>query len=83
MNQQTLIKEYSFEGRGLHTGKYAHLTLKPAPAGSGIRFVRTDLDVEIGQEEGERYPSREYDEQVTRAVDEFNLEDNEYIDYYR
>lgn len=47
MNQQTLIKEYSFEGRGLHTGKYAHLTLKPAPAGTGIRFVRTDLDVEI------------------------------------
>ena len=47
MNQQTLIKEYSFEGRGLHTGKYAHLTLKPAPSGSGIRFVRTDLDVEI------------------------------------
>ena len=47
MNQQTLIKEYTFEGRGLHTGKYAHLTLKPAPAGYGIRFVRTDLDVEI------------------------------------
>ena len=47
MNQQTLIKEYTFEGRGLHTGKYAHLTLKPAPAGYGIRFVRTDLNVEI------------------------------------
>ena len=47
MNQQTLIKEYTFEGRGLHTGKYAHLTLKPAPVGYGIRFVRTDLDVEI------------------------------------
>lgn len=47
MNQQTLIREYKFEGRGLHTGKYAHLTLKPAPADSGIRFVRTDLGVEI------------------------------------
>ena len=47
MNQQTLIKDYQFEGRGLHTGKYAHLTLKPAPAGYGIRFVRTDLGIEI------------------------------------
>ena len=47
MNQQTLIREYRFEGRGLHTGKYAHLILKPAPADYGIRFVRTDLDIEI------------------------------------
>ena len=47
MNQQTLTREYRFEGRGLHTGKYAHLVLKPAPAGYGVRFVRTDLDVEI------------------------------------
>jgi len=47
MNQQTLTREYKFEGRGLHTGKYAHLTLKPAPVGYGIRFVRTDVDVEV------------------------------------
>lgn len=47
MNQQTLKNRYTFEGRGLHTGKYAHLTLLPAPAGYGIRFVRTDRGVEI------------------------------------
>ncbi len=47
MNQQTLKTSYRFEGRGLHTGKYAHITLMPAPADYGIRFVRTDLDVEI------------------------------------
>ena len=47
MNQQTLTTEYRFEGRGLHTGKYAHLTLKPAPVDYGVRFVRTDLDIEI------------------------------------
>ena len=47
MNQQTLKNRYTFEGRGLHTGKYAHLTLMPAPADYGIRFVRTDRDVEI------------------------------------
>ncbi len=47
MNQQTLKTRYTFEGRGLHTGKYAHLTLMPAPADYGIRFVRTDRDVDI------------------------------------
>ena len=47
MNQQTLTKSYKFEGRGLHTGKYAHLTLNPAPADYGIRFVRTDRGVEV------------------------------------
>ena len=47
MNQQTLTREYSFEGRGLHTGKYAHLTIQPAPANFGIRFVRKDVGVEI------------------------------------
>jgi len=47
MKQQTLTAEYTFEGRGLHTGKFAHMTLKPAPVGYGIRFVRTDVGVEI------------------------------------
>lgn len=47
MNQQTVIKEYTFEGRGLHTGCYAHLTICPAPENFGIRFLRTDVDVEI------------------------------------
>lgn len=47
MKQQTLKKTYTFEGRGLHTGKYAHLTLKPAPEDFGIRFLRTDCGVEI------------------------------------
>ena len=43
MKQQTLLKTYDFEGKGLHTGKYAHVTLRPAPADTGIVFVRTDL----------------------------------------
>lgn len=41
--QQTVRKDYSFEGKGLHTGKVAHMTIKPAPADTGIRFRRTDL----------------------------------------
>lgn len=43
MNQRTLQKVYSFEGKGLHTGKYAHMTIGPAPVDTGIRFRRTDL----------------------------------------
>ena len=41
--QQTLKKSYSFEGKGLHTGKMAKMTLNPAPADTGIRFRRTDI----------------------------------------
>ena len=41
--QQTLKKSYSFEGKGLHTGKIARMTIKPAPVDTGIRFIRTDL----------------------------------------
>ena len=41
--QQTLRKNYSFEGKGLHTGKIAKMTVSPAPAGTGILFKRVDL----------------------------------------
>ena len=42
--QQTLKKRYTFEGKGLHTGRYAHMTVCPAPENTGIVFVRTDAD---------------------------------------
>ena len=41
--QQTLKKTYTFEGKGLHTGKMAKMTLNPAPADTGIRFRRIDI----------------------------------------
>ena len=41
--QQTLKKSYSFEGKGLHAGRYAKMTISPAPTDTGIRFRRTDL----------------------------------------
>jgi len=47
MNQQTLKKSYSFEGKGLHTGRFAHMTIEPAPVNTGIVFIRTDLNLEI------------------------------------
>ena len=41
--QQTLKRSYSFEGKGLHTGRVAKMTINPAPADTGIRFRRTDI----------------------------------------
>ncbi len=41
--QQTVKKEYTFEGKGLHTGNVARVTIKPAPVDSGIKFKRIDL----------------------------------------
>ena len=41
--QQTLKQPYTFSGKGLHSGVIANMTIRPAEAGSGIRFHRTDL----------------------------------------
>jgi len=41
--QQTLRKSYSFEGKGLHTGRYATMTIKPAASDTGIIFRRIDM----------------------------------------
>ena len=41
--QRTLRAPVSVSGVGIHSGKPAHLTLKPASVNSGIRFVRVDL----------------------------------------
>jgi len=41
--QRTIRRQISCVGIGLHSGNKVHLSLKPAVAGSGIRFRRTDL----------------------------------------
>jgi UDP-3-O-[3-hydroxymyristoyl] N-acetylglucosamine deacetylase len=41
--QRTLRRSISCAGIGLHSGKKVTLSLRPAPAGSGIRFRRADL----------------------------------------
>ncbi|HEX9021715.1 MAG TPA: UDP-3-O-acyl-N-acetylglucosamine deacetylase [Nitrospirota bacterium] len=41
--QRTLKKSVQCEGIGLHSGKAVKMTLKPAPVGSGVVFIRTDL----------------------------------------
>ncbi len=43
-NKQNTIKQtLEFKGVGLHSGKEAILKMKPAPANTGILFIRTDL----------------------------------------
>ena len=43
--QRTLKQSVTFEGVGLHSGKPAHLTVRPAQAGHGIKFCRTDIAI--------------------------------------
>jgi len=44
LNQQTLNRSASFSGIGLHSGNRVNMTILPAPANSGVRFRRVDLD---------------------------------------
>lgn len=43
IHQRTIKKAVTLTGIGLHSGKEARITLKPAPANKGILFSRTDL----------------------------------------
>lgn len=44
--QQTIAKEVTLKGVGLHTGKEVTLTFKPAPENFGYAFKRVDLEGE-------------------------------------
>src|SRR4051812_42407350 len=41
--QKTIAKPVTIAGIGLHTGKKCQTVFLPAPANSGIKFVRVDL----------------------------------------
>jgi UDP-3-O-[3-hydroxymyristoyl] N-acetylglucosamine deacetylase/3-hydroxyacyl-[acyl-carrier-protein] dehydratase len=41
--QRTIAREVSLSGIGLHSGADTSVVFKPAPAGTGVRFIRTDL----------------------------------------
>ncbi len=41
--QKTLSQNISVSGTGMHSGKQANITIKPAPANHGIKFRRLDL----------------------------------------
>ncbi len=42
--QRTLRTAVEFSGRGLHSGENVHVRVLPAPQGTGVEFVRSDLD---------------------------------------
>jgi UDP-3-O-[3-hydroxymyristoyl] N-acetylglucosamine deacetylase/3-hydroxyacyl-[acyl-carrier-protein] dehydratase len=44
LNQQTLNRPATFSGMGLHSGNRVNMTIQPAPANSGVRFRRVDLE---------------------------------------
>ena len=41
--QTTIVSPISISGKGLHTGQQVTVTFEPAPADSGVIFVREDL----------------------------------------
>ena len=45
--QTTIDKPFTLSGPGLHTGKFTHATMLPAPADSGIVIRRTDITPNI------------------------------------
>ena len=42
--QNTIKKEISLKGIGLHTGRKVNLTFKPADVNTGFKFIRVDLE---------------------------------------
>ena len=44
LQQQTIGKPVSYSGTGLHSGNRVNMTFLPAPANTGIRFRRVDLE---------------------------------------
>jgi len=43
LNQKTIKKPITFDGVALHSGKMAHMEIKPAQPNTGVVFKRTDL----------------------------------------
>ena len=42
--QTTLLTSVTCEGTGLHSGADVKINMRPAPANTGIIFVRTDIE---------------------------------------
>ena len=79
--QKTIAKEVALKGKGIHTGHSVNVVFKPARAGEGIRFIRTDLtgrpamklgdmDVISGGEAG-RYSALKNKEALIYTVEHF------------
>jgi UDP-3-O-[3-hydroxymyristoyl] N-acetylglucosamine deacetylase len=47
MGRRTIARSIEAEGVALHAGSVVHMTLAPAPAGTGVVFRRADLGIDI------------------------------------
>ncbi|RUM87241.1 MAG: UDP-3-O-[3-hydroxymyristoyl] N-acetylglucosamine deacetylase [Thermovibrio sp.] len=56
--QKTISREVEFSGIGLHTGRKVKVRLSPAPADTGIVFIRTDLKGAPSLKASPRYLSK-------------------------
>jgi UDP-3-O-[3-hydroxymyristoyl] N-acetylglucosamine deacetylase/3-hydroxyacyl-[acyl-carrier-protein] dehydratase len=45
--QRTIAREFVLQGQGLHTGNSVTMRVRPAPPGTGIKFVRVDLQPSV------------------------------------
>lgn len=68
--QKTLRIPLHFSGRGLHSGEYANMAVCPAPAGHGIKFIRTDCPSEIAMIEA-KWSNVEISPLCTKLVNSF------------
>jgi UDP-3-O-[3-hydroxymyristoyl] N-acetylglucosamine deacetylase / 3-hydroxyacyl-[acyl-carrier-protein] dehydratase len=66
-NQRTIAKAVSYQGTGLHSGRACKVEFRPAPPGSGIRFVRLDLPGHPEIPVNPRYASADMD-QMRRTI---------------
>ena len=45
--QTTVCDRVTFDGIGLHSGRFVELSICPAPANTGIKFRRIDIDARL------------------------------------
>jgi UDP-3-O-[3-hydroxymyristoyl] N-acetylglucosamine deacetylase len=80
MMQRTLKDRVDVVGIGLHTGRRVRLELSPAPAGSGIRFVRADRgDASLTLGPGSLAGISRVDHATTLAGDGFTISTVEHL----
>lgn len=56
--QTTVTSKIRFDGVGLHSGKPVCMIVAPAPANSGITFVRSDIHADASDDRDARIPAR-------------------------
>jgi UDP-3-O-[3-hydroxymyristoyl] N-acetylglucosamine deacetylase/3-hydroxyacyl-[acyl-carrier-protein] dehydratase len=79
--QATLSKAVTFSGIGLHSGARTTLVFKPAPANSGIRFVRSDLPSrpEIEADVANAIPTGDYSRRTVLGSGDITISTVEHV----